>query len=117
MATTTKETTKDKETMKKVQAMLQPLGDRLLIKEIDVKTGETMTKSGIIIPGSAHEDKSTKRGKVIAVGSGRITEDGKVVVPVPRVGDTVLYQWGDLVKIEGEEFYMVREPEIMAIIK
>lgn len=105
--------TKDKEIAKKIQ----PLGDRVLVKEVNAKASETTTKSGIIIPVSGHEDKSTKRGTVIAVGSGRVTEEGVAIALTVKVGDSVLYQWGDQIKIDGEEFVVVREGEIMAVIK
>lgn len=94
---------------------ITPLQDRILIKEItDHK--EKKTSSGIIIPAGSDEDKSTKQGEVIAVGPGK-TEDGKIVVPTVKIGNKVLFQWGDKIKYNDNEYYIVRESEIMAIIK
>lgn len=94
---------------------LRPLADRVIIREDDA-AAEKKTSAGIIIPGSVAEDKSGKRGTVIAVGPGRI-ENGKAVAPAIKAGDKVLFQWGDKVKIGEEELYIVRESEILAIIK
>jgi chaperonin GroES len=95
---------------------VQPLADRVLIKEIPEIEGEVKTKSGIIIPPTVQEDKGAKRGTVVAVGKGRF-DDGKLVPLEVSVGDTVLYQWGDKIKIDGEEYFIVRENEITAIIR
>jgi chaperonin GroES len=92
-----------------------PLSDRVLIKE-DSKHKENKTASGIIIPVTVNEDKGGKRGEVVAVGQGRI-EDGKIVPVSVSVGDQVLFQWGDKVKINDEEYYIVKESELLAIIK
>ncbi|MDO8430568.1 MAG: co-chaperone GroES [Candidatus Taylorbacteria bacterium] len=92
-----------------------PLADRILIKE-NIKTKENKTASGIIIPITVSEDKGSKKGEVVAVGGGRY-EDG-VLIPISvKVGDEVLFQWGDKVTIDDEEFYIVKESEILAIIK
>ncbi len=87
----------------------------MLIKE-SVDSKEKKTSSGIIIPVTVNEDKGGKSGEVVAVGPGRI-EDGKKIVPMVKAGDKVLFQWGDKVKIDDEEYYIVRESEILAIIK
>lgn len=94
---------------------IKPLADRVLIKE-DNESKEQKTASGIIIPISAQEDKGGKRGKVVAVGAGRI-EEGKVIQVSVKVGDNVLFQWGDKIKVDDEEYYIVKESEILAIIK
>lgn len=93
---------------------VQPLADRVIIKE-DTESKEQTTASGIIIPISAQEDKGGKRGKVVAVGTGRI-EKGEVISLAVQEGDTVLFQWGDKIKVDSEDYYIVRESEIMAII-
>lgn len=93
---------------------IQPLADRILIQEEDVK--QSKTDSGIYIPESVKEDRGSKRGKVIAVGKGRY-DDGKLVPLGVSIGDTVLFQWGDKILLDGEEYYLVREPEVIAIIK
>lgn len=100
---------------------IQPLHDRVLIRE-HKDDKETKTKSGIIIPVAAQEDKGSKKGEVVAVGAGKheTGRDGGKSVLVPlsvKVGDVVLFQWGDQIKIDGEEFFIVRESEILAIIK
>ncbi len=102
-------------TMKDISKKIQPLADRILIKE-DTDSKEKKTSSGIIIPVGVSEDKHGKRGIVIAAGPGRI-EEGKKIAPAVKAGDKVLFQWGDKVQVEGEEYYIVRESEILAIIK
>ncbi len=94
---------------------LEPLQDRVLIKE-DIDTKEHKTSSGIIIPVGSNEDKSNKKGEVVAVGPGRM-EEGKLIPVSLKVGSTVIFQWGDKVKIGEEEYYLVREGEILAVIK
>ena len=89
--------------------------DRVLIKE-DTESKEKKTSGGIIIPITVNEDKGSKRGEVVAVGEGKM-EDGKLVKPSVKVGDLVLFQWGDKIKIGEEEYYIVKESEILAIIK
>jgi chaperonin GroES len=101
--------------MKDISKKIRPMSDRVLIKE-SVDDKEKKTASGIIIPVGANEDKNGKRGEVIAVGPGRI-EEGKTVAISVKVGDKVLFQWGDKITIEGEDYYIVRESEILAIIK
>lgn len=93
---------------------ITPLGDRVLIKE-NVHAKENKTASGIIIPVTVHEDKGSKRGKVIAVGAGRY-DDGELVPMSIKVGNEVVFQWGEKVTIDGEEYYIVREGELLAIV-
>ncbi|HUT96524.1 MAG TPA: co-chaperone GroES [Dehalococcoidales bacterium] len=90
---------------------LQPLGDRLVVKPIE---GEQKTKGGIILPDTAKE--KPQEGKVLAVGPGRLTEDGKRIAMEVKVGDVVLYvkYGGTEVKIEGEELMVLRESDILA---
>ncbi len=94
---------------------VRPLADRVLIKE-DNESKEQKTASGIIIPISAQEDKSGKRGRVVAVGTGRM-EDGRLIPLDVKIGDKVLFQWGDKIQVDNEEYYIVKESEILAIIK
>ena len=98
---------------KKIQ--IQPLHDRVLIQE-ETESKEKRTASGIIIPVTVGEDKGSKSGKVVAVGPGR-HEDGKLIPCSVKAGDRVLFQWGDKVKMGEEEYFVVRESEILAIIK
>jgi chaperonin GroES len=94
---------------------VQPLHDRVLIKEI-TETAEKTTSFGLILPASASEDKSSKRGIIIATGPGRY-EDGAYSPVAVSVGDKVIFQWGDKVTHDGTDYYIVRESEIVAIIK
>jgi chaperonin GroES len=94
---------------------IMPLGDRVLLKPLDDKETEQKTNSGIFLPDSAKEDKGAKRAKVAAVGDGRY-EDGKIIPVRVKVGQTVLYGWGDTITVDGEEYVLVRESEISAVI-
>lgn len=105
-----------KENGKDSKIKLQPLGDRVVVKELGDAEKEKTTKSGIIIPVTVNEDKGSKRGKVVAVGPGR-TEEGTRIPVAVNVGDEVLYTWGDKIKVEGEDYTIVRETEIIAVIK
>ena len=91
--------------------MLKPLGSRVLIEPLEA---EEVTKSGIIIPDSAKEERS--EGKVIAIGSGLV--DGKEYKFSVKVGDKVLYgkYSGEEVKIEGKDYKVVKEDEILGIL-
>jgi chaperonin GroES len=104
-----------KEQKNNIARKIKPLADRVLIKE-DIESKEKKTSSGIIIPLTVNEDKGSKRGEVVAVGPGRV-EDGELIKPSVAAGDTVLFQWGDKVRIGEEDYYLVRESEILAIIK
>ena len=99
-----------------ISGKIKPLGDRVLIKELSLEDAGRMTESGIIIPDTAEKDRDSKKGKVVAVGAGKY-EDGKIVPMSVSVGDTVLFGWGDKVKLDGEEYYLVRESEITATLK
>jgi chaperonin GroES len=93
---------------------IKPLGDRVLIKE-GKDNKEKKTASGIFIPVTVTEDKGSKSGKVVAIGEGKF-EEGKLIPVNVKVGDEVLFQWGDKIKIENEEYYIVRDSEILAVI-
>ena len=101
--------------MKDISKKIKPLQDRVLIRE-HTDDKEKKTSSGIIIPAGTNEDKAGKRGEVVAVGPGR-HEDGKLVTLSVKVGDKVIFQWGDKVSIDGEDYYVVRESEVLATIK
>lgn len=92
---------------------LRPLRDRVVVKreEAEQKVGT------IIIPEAAQE--KPVRGRVIAVGSGRVLDSGQVVEPVVKVGDLVVYgkYQGHEVKVEGEEFVILGEDEIMGVLE
>ena len=101
--------------MKDISKKIKPLADRVLVKE-DADSKEKKTSTGIIIPVTVNEDKGSKRGVVVAIGPGRV-EEGELVKPSVKEGDEVLFQWGDKLKIDDEEYYIVRESEILAVIK
>ncbi|MCE1165778.1 MAG: co-chaperone GroES [Bacteroidetes bacterium] len=92
---------------------IQPLADRVVVKP---SKAEEKTASGIIIPDTAKE--KPMQGEVIAVGKGRIADDGKVSPLELKVGDKVLYgkYSGTEVTIEGEEYLIMRESDVYAII-
>ncbi|HYD95071.1 MAG TPA: co-chaperone GroES [Noviherbaspirillum sp.] len=93
---------------------LRPLHDRVIVKRLDQ---ETKTASGIVLPDAAAEKPD--QGKVLAVGNGKILEDGKVRALDVKVGDLVLFgkYSGQTVKVEGEEVLVMREEDIMAIVQ
>jgi chaperonin GroES len=102
-----------KQAVKQSKIGITPVGDRLVIEEIDEKTKKT--DSGIYIPDTVKEDRGAKRGKVIAAGTGRY-EDGDLIPMTVKTGDEVLFQWGDKVQIDGKEYFIVRESEVIAVI-
>ncbi len=92
----------------------KPLGDRLLVKP---KPSEEKTKSGIVLPDSAKE--KPQEGKVIAVGEGAKDDKGKKITMEIKVGDVILYSKysGTEVKIDGEEHLIIKESDVLAIVK
>ncbi len=90
---------------------LQPLADRLVVKPIEK---EEVTKGGIVIPDTAKE--KPQEGKVLAVGPGRLSDDGKRIAMEVKVGDRVIYAkyGGTEIKIEDEELVILRESDILA---
>src|SRR6187402_2987230 len=92
----------------------RPLGDRVLIKRVEE---EQKTKGGIIIPDTAKEKPA--EGKVVAVGTGRVQDDGKVRPLDVKKGDRVLFgkYSGTEVKVEGEELIIMREEDILGVIE
>lgn len=92
---------------------LQPLGDKVVIK---VKEEENTTATGIILPDTAKE--KPVMGEIVAVGSGEIVDGKKVALDV-KEGDTVIYSKyaGSEVKLEGEEYLILRQSDILAIVK
>lgn len=92
---------------------LRPLHDRVIVKRLDQ---ETKTASGIFIPDAAAEKPD--QGEILAVGNGKILENGTVRPLDVKVGDRVLFgkYSGQTVKVEGEELLVMREEDIMAIV-
>jgi len=93
---------------------VRPLGDRVLVREL--KNAGERSVSGIIIPETVGEDRGAKKGEVVAVGPGKF-DDGILVPMSVKVGDKVLFQWGDKLTVDGEEYEMVSESAILAVIK
>ena len=93
---------------------VRPLHDRLIVKRLGE---EEKTKGGIIIPDTAKE--KPQEGKVIAVGKGKMTEDGKLIPLDVKVGDKILFgkYSGTEIKIEGEEHLIMREEDILGVIE
>lgn len=93
---------------------IRPLQDRVVVERVEE---EEKTAGGIIIPDTAKE--KPMEGKVIAVGKGRYTDEGKLVKPDVKAGDRVLFSKyaGMEVKIEGKEYLIMREDEILGIIE
>lgn len=93
---------------------IQPLGDRVIVKPLEQKE---VKKSGIIIPDTAKE--KPQEGQIVAVGKGRTTDDGKLIPMEVKIGDKILYgkYSGTEVKINDEEYLIMREEDILGIIK
>jgi chaperonin GroES len=93
---------------------LKPLGDKVIVKRLDA---ETKTKGGIVLPDSAQE--KPKRGKVLAVGPGKVLDSGEVVKPSVGVGDEVIFSSyaGTEITVEGEEVLVMGQDDILAILK
>jgi len=90
---------------------LQPMGDRIVVKPIQ---SEEKTKSGIYLPDTAKE--KPQEGKVIAVGPGKLNDEGKRIAMDVQVGDIVIYTkyGGSEIKIDDEELIIMRESDILA---
>ncbi len=97
---------------------LQPLGDRVLVRRED--TPDTKSPAGIIIPDTAQKEKS-KIGMVLAVGPGRIGEQGDLIATSVKVGVKVIFNagWDNEVDMgdKDNEYFLVRESDILAVIK
>ncbi len=93
---------------------IQPLGDRLIIKAVEPKE---VKKSGIIIPETAKE--KPQEGEVVAAGKGKTTEDGKLIPMEVKTGDIVLYgkYSGTEIKIDDEEYLIMREEDVLGIVR
>lgn len=92
-------------------AKLQPMADRVLVKPMEK---EEMTKSGIYLPDTAKE--KPQEGEVIAIGPGKLSEDGKRIAMDLKVGDTVIYAkyGGTEIKVDDDELIILRESDILA---
>ncbi|MDA8165348.1 MAG: co-chaperone GroES [Desulfobacteraceae bacterium] len=93
---------------------VRPLNDRVLIKRLEE---EEKTKGGIIIPDTAKEKPA--EGKVMAVGPGKRNDKGETIAPQVKVGDRVLFSkyGGTDIKLEGEDYLIMREDDILGIVE
>ncbi|NLC77308.1 MAG: co-chaperone GroES [Clostridia bacterium] len=93
---------------------IQPLGDRVVIKVLE---SEQKTKSGIVLPDTAKE--KPQEGEVVAVGSGRVSDTGEKIALEVQVGDRVIYSKyaGTEVKVDGDEYLILSERDILAVVK
>ena len=93
---------------------VQPLGDRILVEVLEAKG---KTKGGIVLPDSAQE--KPQEAKVIAVGSGRISEDGKKISLEVKKGDTILFgkYSGTEITVDDKEYLIMKEEDVLAIVK
>jgi chaperonin GroES len=95
-------------------AKIVPIGDRIVVK---IEENEEKTRSGIVLPDTAKE--KPQKGKVIAVGSGRLLDNGKKVELEVKVGDTVIFSKyaGTEIKLDGEKYLILSESDVLAILK
>jgi chaperonin GroES len=100
--------------MSTVSLKIQPLGDRVVVKAL---ARDTVTKSGIVLPDTAKE--KPQEGEVLAVGPGKVLDNGKRTSPEVKVGERVLFARyaGTEIKIDGEEYLILRESDVMGIVE
>ncbi len=100
--------------MSTVSLKIQPLGDRVVVK---ASARETATKSGIVLPDTAKE--KPQEGEILAVGPGKVLDNGKRTTLEVRVGQKVLFAKyaGSEFKMDGEEYLILRESDIMGILE
>jgi chaperonin GroES len=93
---------------------VRPLGDKVLVKRLEA---EEKTKGGIVLPDTAKE--KPKRGKIVAVGQGKLTEEGTRTELQVKVGDEVIFTSyaGTEIKVNGEEFMIMDESDILAVVE
>lgn len=94
--------------------LIRPLADRVVVKPLPT---EEVTKGGIVLPDTAKE--KPQKGEVIAVGPGRLLDNGQRVAVDVKVGDKVLYSKyaGNEVKLDGEEYLILREADILGVLE
>lgn len=99
--------------MAEVKTVIKPLGDRVMVKRIEE---EPKTKGGIVLPDTAKE--KPQKGKVIAVGTGRVLENGQKVPLEVKEGDIVVFAkyGGTEIEIDGEEYVILSERDLLAVL-
>ena len=100
--------------MSTVSPRIQPLGDRVVVKAL---ARETVTKSGLVLPDTAKE--KPQEGEVLAVGPGKVLDNGKRTTLEVKVGERVVFARyaGTEIKIDGEEYLILRESDVMGIVE
>ena len=94
---------------------LKPLGDRIIVKPLEA---EEKTKGGILLPDTAKE--KPHEGKVVAVGKGRVSDDGKIIALEVKAGDRILYgkySGNEITTANGDELLIMKEEDVLAIVK
>jgi len=100
--------------MSTVSPKIQPLGDRVVVKAL---ARETVTKSGLVLPDTAKE--KPQEGEILAVGPGKVLDNGKRTTLEVKVGELVVFARyaGTEIKIDGEEYLILRESDVMGIVE
>ncbi|MFH1995461.1 MAG: co-chaperone GroES [Candidatus Omnitrophota bacterium] len=93
---------------------IQPLADRIMVKVLEAKD---VTKGGIVLPDTAKE--KPQEAEVVAVGKGRVSDDGKVIAPEVKSGDKIIFgkYSGTEVTVDGTEYLILKEEDILGIVK
>ena len=93
---------------------IQPLADRIVVKVLEA---EEVTKGGIVLPDTAKE--KPQEAEVIAVGKGKVSDEGKTIAPEVKVGDKILFgkYSGTEITMNGQEYLILKEEDILAVIK
>lgn len=93
---------------------IQPLADRIMVKVLDA---EEVTKGGIVLPDTAKE--KPQEAEVVAVGKGKVSDEGKVISPEVKPGDKVLFgkYSGTEITVDGKEYLILKEDDILAVMK
>jgi chaperonin GroES len=99
--------------VEKVKTSIKPLGNRVVVKAV---TREETTRSGIVLPDTAKE--KPQEGEVVAVGPGRVADDGTRIPMELKAGDTVIYAKyaGSEVKLDDEEYLIISETDVLAVL-
>lgn len=98
--------------------ILEPIGDNILVELPEEESKENKTQSGILLPKKTESEARKDIAKVVAVGTGRILNDGSSLKPVVKPGDMVLYNKyaGTMVSIEGHNYLLLKECDLLAIL-
>lgn len=98
--------------------ILEPIGDNIVIELPQEETKENKTQSGILLPKKTEAEARKDIAKVVAVGSGRILNNGEVLPPIVKVGDMVLFNKyaGTLLSLDGKNYLLIKECDLLAIL-